>query len=298
MIKSGRGRQGDLRGRLIDSLRHPPDAPRHSTHVTCRSTRIRDRPRGHDRAAQARSRLQAAQLSRLAAVGARADGRARRRADPVVEQLPRSLRRAVGDRRRGSTASSSSAPARRACASSAARSRFTASSRRRSRDSSDCESSLSFVSAWNANEGLTATVAQEGDFVVSDALNHASIIDSMRLAKAITQVHDGRVQARRHGRPARQARRGEGRQATNDLDGRNLLDGGRDREAAGHSRRSRATRLRSSSSTTRTRPACSARTDEERPSTSACSARSTSSRRRSARRSAARRADSSPDRKR
>ncbi len=49
------------------------------------------------------------------------------------------------------------------------------------------ESSLSFVSAWNANEGLTATVVEEGDFVVSDALNHASIIDSMRLAKAITK---------------------------------------------------------------------------------------------------------------
>jgi glycine C-acetyltransferase len=49
------------------------------------------------------------------------------------------------------------------------------------------ESSLSYVSAWNANEGLTATVVQEGDFVVSDALNHASIIDSIRLAKSITK---------------------------------------------------------------------------------------------------------------
>jgi glycine C-acetyltransferase len=47
--------------------------------------------------------------------------------------------------------------------------------------------SMSFASAWNANEGLTATVVQEGDFIVSDALNHASIIDSMRLAKAITK---------------------------------------------------------------------------------------------------------------
>jgi glycine C-acetyltransferase len=49
------------------------------------------------------------------------------------------------------------------------------------------EASLSFVSAWNANEGLTATIAQEGDFIVSDALNHASIIDSMRLAKSISK---------------------------------------------------------------------------------------------------------------
>ncbi len=49
------------------------------------------------------------------------------------------------------------------------------------------EASLSYVSCWNANEGLTATIAQEGDFVISDALNHASIIDSVRLAKAITR---------------------------------------------------------------------------------------------------------------
>jgi glycine C-acetyltransferase len=49
------------------------------------------------------------------------------------------------------------------------------------------ESSLSYVSCWNANEGLTATVVEEGDFVISDALNHASIIDSIRLAKAITK---------------------------------------------------------------------------------------------------------------
>ena len=48
-------------------------------------------------------------------------------------------------------------------------------------------SSMSFVAAWNANEALTATVVEEGDFVCSDALNHASIIDSIRLAKAITK---------------------------------------------------------------------------------------------------------------
>jgi glycine C-acetyltransferase len=49
------------------------------------------------------------------------------------------------------------------------------------------EAALSYVSAWNANEGLTASIAEAGDFVVSDALNHASIIDSLRLAKAITK---------------------------------------------------------------------------------------------------------------
>lgn len=53
------------------------------------------------------------------------------------------------------------------------------------------DASLSYVSAWNANEGLTATIAGEGDLVLSDALNHASIIDSMRLAKAITKCDTG-----------------------------------------------------------------------------------------------------------
>lgn len=53
------------------------------------------------------------------------------------------------------------------------------------------EASMSFVSAWTANEGLTATVVQEGDYVVSDELNHASIIDSMRLAKGITKCTTG-----------------------------------------------------------------------------------------------------------
>ena len=47
------------------------------------------------------------------------------------------------------------------------------------------EAALSYVSAWNANEALTATVVDAGDFVISDELNHASIIDSIRLAKAI-----------------------------------------------------------------------------------------------------------------
>lgn len=53
------------------------------------------------------------------------------------------------------------------------------------------EASMSYVSAWSANEGLTATVVEEGDFVVSDALNHASIIDSIRLAKSITKCQTG-----------------------------------------------------------------------------------------------------------
>ena len=47
--------------------------------------------------------------------------------------------------------------------------------------------SLSFVSAWNANEAVPATLLGENDIVISDQLNHASIIDAVRLAKAITK---------------------------------------------------------------------------------------------------------------
>jgi glycine C-acetyltransferase len=50
-----------------------------------------------------------------------------------------------------------------------------------------CEASLSYVSCWNANEGLCPTLLGEQDIVISDQLNHASIIDSIRLAKAITK---------------------------------------------------------------------------------------------------------------
>ncbi len=47
--------------------------------------------------------------------------------------------------------------------------------------------SLSFVSAWNANEAVPATLLGEQDIVISDQLNHASIIDAARLAKSITR---------------------------------------------------------------------------------------------------------------
>jgi glycine C-acetyltransferase len=51
----------------------------------------------------------------------------------------------------------------------------------------DTAASLSFVSAWNANEALPATLLTEQDIVISDQLNHASIIDAIRLAKSITK---------------------------------------------------------------------------------------------------------------
>jgi glycine C-acetyltransferase len=51
--------------------------------------------------------------------------------------------------------------------------------------------SVSFVSCWNANEALPATILTERDIVLSDQLNHASIIDAMRLAKSVTKCETG-----------------------------------------------------------------------------------------------------------
>ncbi|HEV8598037.1 MAG TPA: glycine C-acetyltransferase [Gemmatimonadales bacterium] len=51
--------------------------------------------------------------------------------------------------------------------------------------------SLTFVSCWNANEALPATLLTDQDLVLSDRLNHASIIDAIRLAKAITKCQTG-----------------------------------------------------------------------------------------------------------
>jgi glycine C-acetyltransferase len=49
------------------------------------------------------------------------------------------------------------------------------------------EASLTYVSCWNANEGLFATLLGPDDIVISDQLNHASIIDGIRLAKTIAK---------------------------------------------------------------------------------------------------------------
>jgi glycine C-acetyltransferase len=50
------------------------------------------------------------------------------------------------------------------------------------------ESSLCYVSCWNANEALFPTLVAPEDAIVSDELNHASIIDGMRLmSKQVTK---------------------------------------------------------------------------------------------------------------
>jgi glycine C-acetyltransferase len=51
------------------------------------------------------------------------------------------------------------------------------------------EAALTYVSCWTANEGLMPTVLDERDVIVSDALNHASLIDAIRLTKAARRVY-------------------------------------------------------------------------------------------------------------
>ena len=46
------------------------------------------------------------------------------------------------------------------------------------------DDSILYMSCWNANEGLFAAVLDEPDGLYSDELNHASIIDGVRLCKA------------------------------------------------------------------------------------------------------------------
>jgi glycine C-acetyltransferase len=46
------------------------------------------------------------------------------------------------------------------------------------------EDTILYGSCWNANEGLFQTVTTEEDAIISDELNHASIIDGVRLAKS------------------------------------------------------------------------------------------------------------------
>ena len=46
---------------------------------------------------------------------------------------------------------------------------------------------LTFVSCWNANEALLPTVTGAGDTIISDALNHASIIDSVRQTRDVAR---------------------------------------------------------------------------------------------------------------
>jgi glycine C-acetyltransferase len=50
-------------------------------------------------------------------------------------------------------------------------------------DLSGTEAALTYVSCWNANEAVIPTLVDDQTVIISDALNHASVIDGVRLAK-------------------------------------------------------------------------------------------------------------------
>ena len=52
------------------------------------------------------------------------------------------------------------------------------------------EACLLFGSGFLANAGVVSALAREGDVIFSDSLNHASIVDGCRLARAETFVYD------------------------------------------------------------------------------------------------------------
>src|SRR5512142_2030791 len=52
----------------------------------------------------------------------------------------------------------------------------------------ETEAVLTFQSGFTANTGVIPAITSEDDLIVSDGLNHASIIDGMRLSKAPRKV--------------------------------------------------------------------------------------------------------------
>jgi glycine C-acetyltransferase len=53
----------------------------------------------------------------------------------------------------------------------------------------ETEAAVTFTSCWNANEGLFAPLLDDRDALISDELNHASIIDGIRLCKAQRRIY-------------------------------------------------------------------------------------------------------------
>jgi glycine C-acetyltransferase len=51
------------------------------------------------------------------------------------------------------------------------------------------EAALTYVSCWTANTGLIPAIAGAEDVLISDALNHASLIDGCRMAKAKRMIY-------------------------------------------------------------------------------------------------------------
>ena len=144
------------------------------------------------------------------------------------------------------------------------------------------EAVLTFQSGFTANTGVIPTITGETDLIVSDELNHASIIDGMRLSKAPRKVFrhaDAGLAARGPRRGAcEQGRDGHGRAVPADprRHRRRVQHGRRHRAAAGHRRGGRGVRRRRHGGRRPRVAACWARTGAARSATSGSRAASPS----------------------
>ena len=53
---------------------------------------------------------------------------------------------------------------------------------------SGTEAALTYVSCWNANEAVIPTLTDDTTVILTDELNHASIIDAIRLSRLASKV--------------------------------------------------------------------------------------------------------------
>ena len=93
------------------------------------------------------------------------------------------------------------------------------------------DDTILYSSCFDANGGLFETLLDEQDAVISDALNHASIIDGIRLCKAQRLRYDNNDMAQLEQRLQEAA----GRALPADRHRRRVLDGRRDRQPAARS---------------------------------------------------------------
>ena len=109
------------------------------------------------------------------------------------------------------------------------------------------EAALTYVSCWNANEAVVPSLTDETTVILSDELNHASIVDAVRLSKPARKVVYGHsdLDELREGLASCERGPAEARAHR-----RRLLDGGRPGAAARDPRaRARARRDRAASTT-------------------------------------------------
>ena len=90
------------------------------------------------------------------------------------------------------------------------------------------DDTILYSSCFDANGGLFETLLDESDAVISDALNHASIIDGIRLCKAQRYRYANNDMAELESC----LEAGSGRQNPTDRHGRRVLDGRHHREPA------------------------------------------------------------------